>query len=49
MAYSSFYHSSKPSSWLGLYNTPTASQQNGKTPTKIALDKTLNNVMVRFQ
>ena len=35
------------SSQLGLYNTPTASLQRGKTPTsKRVLDMTLSNLMV---
>ena len=32
-----------------LFNTPTTSQQRGKTPRTSALHMTLNNLMVRFQ
>ena len=33
---------------LGLYNTPTATLQRGKTPPTSVLGMTLNNLMVRF-
>ena len=33
---------------LWLYNIPTASLQRGRTPPMNVLDKTLNNLMVRF-
>ena len=38
-------------SWLGLYNTLTASLQGGETPLPATsvLDMTLNNLMLRFQ
>ena len=36
-------------SQLGLENTPTASLQKGKTPSKCVLYITLNNQMVRIQ
>ena len=41
----------KPSwpSRLGLWNTPTASQQKGKSPTTGFLDMILNNLLLRVR
>ena len=44
-----FFSAQHLPSRLGMYNTPTASLQRGKTHTMSILDMTLNNLMVKFQ